>query len=58
MDRIPRPEDESGRGQIVTVRKCGDDLKIEVVPVRPIPAGRDLWFEKVWGAYRKRTEGK
>ena len=58
MDRILRPEDESGRGQIVTVRKCGDDLKIEVVPVRPIPTGRDLWFEKVWGAYRKRTEGK
>ncbi len=58
MDRIPRPEDESGRGQIVTVKKNGEELAIEVVPVRPIPAGRDLWFEKVWGAYRKRTEGK
>ena len=58
MDRIPRPEDESGRGQIVTVKKDGDGLKIEVVPVRPIPVGRDLWFEKVWGAYRRRTEKK
>ena len=58
MDRILRPEDETGRGQIVTVKKDGEDLGIEVVPVRPIPAGRDLWFEKVWGAYRKRTEGK
>ena len=58
MDRIPRPENESGRGQIVTVKKDGEDLKIDVVPVRPIPAGRDLWFEKVWGAYRRRTEKK
>ena len=58
MDRIPRPEDETGRGQIVTVTKNGEELAIEVVPVRPIPAGRDLWFEKVWGTYRKRTEGK
>ena len=58
MDRIPRPEDESGRERIVTVKKDGEDLKIDVVPVRPIPAERDLWFEKVWGAYRKRTQGK
>ena len=58
MDRKLRPEDESGRGQIVTVKKDGENLKIEVVPVRPIPRNRDLWFEKVWGQFRKRTEGK
>ena len=58
MERNLRPEDESGRGRIVTVRKDGEDLKIEVVPVRPIPADRDLWFEKVWAKYRKRTEKK
>ena len=58
MERNLRPEDESGRGQIVTVKKDGEDLMIEVVPVRPIPSDRDLWFEKVWGAFRKRTEKK
>ena len=58
MERNLRPEDESGRERIVTVRKDGEDLKIEVVPVRPIPADRDLWFEKVWAKYRKRTEKK
>ena len=58
MDRKLCPENESGRGQIVTVQKNGDDLTIGVVPVRPIPADRDLWFEKVWAKYRKRTEKK
>lgn len=58
MDRNLVPEDESGRGQIVTVKKDGENLKIEVVPVRPIPKDRDLWFERVWAKYRTRTEGK
>jgi len=55
MDRNLVPENESGRGRIVTVRKDGEGLKIEVVPVRPIPKDRDLWFEKVWAQYRTRT---
>ncbi len=55
MDRLPVPEDKSGTGSIVTVTKrCG--IEISCVPVRPIPEDRDLWFEKVWGKFRERTE--
>ena len=55
MDRNPISENPAGRDQIVTVRKC-KNLKLECVPVRPIPKNRDLWFEKVWGKYRALTE--
>ena len=55
MDRNPIPEVAAGRERIVTVTK-GEGIKIECVPVRPIPTGRDLWFEKVWGKYRELTE--
>ena len=54
MDLSPLPENEAGRGQIVTVQKAGADLCVTTVPVRPIPA-RDLWFEKVWADFRART---
>ena len=55
MDRCPVPEVASGREKIVTVKKT-DELKIECIDVKPIPKSRDLWFEKVWGKYRERTE--
>lgn len=55
MDRKPLPEDTEGREKIVTVTKDGG-INIECVPVKPIPTDRDLWFEKVWGNYRKLTE--
>ena len=55
MDREPIPEVTEGRERIVTVVKDGD-IKIDCIPVRPIPTNRDLWFEKVWGNYRKLTE--
>ena len=46
MDRVPVPEDISGRGQVVTARKLGG-IEISCVDVKPIP-DRELWFEKVW----------
>ena len=51
MDRTPIPEDISGRGQVVTVRKQGD-IEIECVDVKPIP-DRELWFEKVWNRFNE-----
>lgn len=55
MDRNPVAEVTEGRSQIVTVTKSGT-LNIDCIPVRPIPTERDLWFEKVWGDFRKLTE--
>ena len=56
MERLPIPEDASGRERIVTVKKESGRIAIDCVPVRPIPTDRDLWFEKVWGKYRALTE--
>ena len=53
-DLAPLPENEAGRGQIVTVQKTEGDLSVATVPVRPIPA-RELWFEKAWAEFRART---
>ncbi len=59
MDRCPMGENTAGREKIVTVKKeKGEEkgISINCIPVRPIPKDRDLWFEKVWGNYRKLTE--
>ncbi len=55
MDRTPLPEREDGRASVVTVKK-GNGIEIDTVPVRPIPVDRDLWFERVWGKFREKTE--
>ncbi len=55
MDRCPVSEVVSGREKIVTVKKT-NAISINCIPVRQIPKDRDLWFEKVWGNYRKLTE--
>ncbi len=55
MDRCPISENTEGREKIVTVKK-EREIAINCIPVRPIPKNRDLWFEKVWGNYRKLTE--
>jgi hypothetical protein len=55
MDRMPIGENTEGRECVVVVNKK-NGISIECVPVRPIPAGRDLWFERVWGKFRERTE--
>ena len=57
MDRQPVSENTEGRGQIVTVTKS-NALSVSCVPVRPIPASRDLWFEKVWNRYNAIREKK
>lgn len=51
MDRMPIPEDASGRGQVVTVRRSGG-IEIKCIDVRPIP-DRELWFEKVWNKFNE-----
>ena len=51
MDRMPVPEDISGRGQVVTARKL-DGIEISCVDVKPIP-DRELWFEKVWNRFNE-----
>ena len=51
MDRVPVPEDTSGRGQVVTARKLGG-IEISCVDVKPIP-DRELWFEKVWNRFNE-----
>ena len=49
MDRSPVAENETGRANVVTVKK-DDGLSVVCVPVRPIPQ-RELWFEKAWNKF-------
>ena len=48
------PELMEGRGKIVTLKRDGE-ITINEREVRPIP-DRNLWFEKVWGEFRRKTE--
>ena len=57
MDRCPEPEDEAGRELVVTAVRSGGNVSVSSRPVRPVPE-RELWFEKVWNSYNRRTEGK
>jgi len=48
------PELMEGRKKIVTLKRDGE-ITINEREVRPIP-DRNLWFEKVWGEFRRKTE--
>ena len=56
MDRLPVPENTEGRTKAVTLRKINGEIQIECREVNPIPTDRNLWFEKVWGNYRRMRE--
>lgn len=49
MQREPIPENADGRGCAVVL----DNDKVSAVAVKPLPE-RNLWFESVWGEYRKK----
>lgn len=55
LSPAPLPENEQGRGEaLMTVCENGE-VRSFGRPVRPLP-DRDLWFERVWAAFRRVTK--
>lgn len=52
MDRQPLEENETGRKELVVMKKSDGKIRMEIKTVKQIPE-RNLWFEKVWNEYDK-----
>lgn len=48
------PEKTEYLSKKIITTMVGDAVTISARDVRPLPVGRDLWFEKVWKRYRRR----
>lgn len=48
------PENTDLRSQKIMTVFSGGDVRVWSRPVRPLPFGRELWFEKVWKNYNTR----
>lgn len=46
---------ERAENTVLQTALAGDVFRSALIPARPMPEG-EQWFEKAWGAFRKRTE--
>ncbi len=49
------PENIAGRSKIIACKQTQGQVQVYEKDVKPLPE-RNLWFEKVWGEYRQKTE--